>query len=414
MPPNAPTPQAAFWLSLLSLLFCATLGAMVAAWTWAIGRWRSGRPLLPEPKPRVVPWGTGTVLLVFFAWLAVNIIVSVGYLKLAGVGKARRMPTPTEQMAVVSLINLILLAVIPAILRLTGRAKLADLGIELRGLGRQALAGAVGFLLIAPLVYTLNGLAVLVFEQNKHPLEQMVVAEPTAGIACLAFLSAVVLAPAAEELIFRGIIQSWLTKLFRPSEVDEELDVAVGPDSTPGVPGDLTPDPPEGGIFAVSVPLAVSEGEVDSPADRTRPSEEARVAPPETVLGPPAEMPVESRQAGRRGPAIRRWLRSQAPILITSAVFAAVHLPQWPAPLAIFFLSIGLGVVYQRTGSLIASFVMHALFNGFGTMMLFAAILAGKGGVNPKALPTATCSTTTPEVPEEGHPPMLRQPISRP
>ena len=53
-------------------------------------------------------------------------------------------------------------------------------------------------------------------------------------------------------------------------------------------------------------------------------------------------------------------------------------MPQWPAPLAIFFLSVGLGAVYQRTGSLIASFVMHALFNGLGTMMLFLAILVAE------------------------------------
>jgi hypothetical protein len=75
--------------------------------------------------------------------------------------------------------------------------------------------------------------------------------------------------------------------------------------------------------------------------------------------------------------------------VITSAVFAAVHLPQWPAPLAIFFLSVGLGAVYQGTGSLIASLVMHALFNGLGTMMLFLAILAGRS-THPKPDPTAT------------------------
>ena len=58
-----------------------------------------------------------------------------------------------------------------------------------------------------------NLLCVVVWKQHKHPLEQMVMAEPNAGIACLAFLSAVVLAPAAEELLFRGIIQSWLAQL---------------------------------------------------------------------------------------------------------------------------------------------------------------------------------------------------------
>ena len=82
---------------------------------------------------------------------------------------------------------------------------------------------------------------------------------------------------------------------------------------------------------------------------------------------------------------------SPAPIVIISALFAVVHLPQWPAPIAIFFLSLGLGVVYQRTGSLFASFVMHALFNGFSTLILFQAVLIG-APADPKVVPTATCT----------------------
>ena len=34
------------------------------------------------------------------------------------------------------------------------------------------------------------------------------------GIASLAFLTAVVLAPAFEELLFRGFLQSWLVNVF--------------------------------------------------------------------------------------------------------------------------------------------------------------------------------------------------------
>ena len=53
----------------------------------------------------------------------------------------------------------------------------------------------------------------------------------------------------------------------------------------------------------------------------------------------------------RRGWPKHRVRDSLAPVVMTSALFAAVHLPQWPAPIAIFFLSVGLGLVYQRTGS---------------------------------------------------------------
>ena len=50
-------------------------------------------------------------------------------------------------------------------------------------------------------------------------------------------------------------------------------------------------------------------------------------------------------------------------------------MPQWPAPVAIFLLSLGLGALYQRTGSLVASFVLHAAFNGFSTLTLILVAL---------------------------------------
>src|SRR5262249_9205882 len=81
---------------------------------------------------------------------------------------------------------------------------------------------------------------------------------------------------------------------------------------------------------------------------------------------------------------------SLLPIVLTSALFAAVHIPQWPAPIAIFFLSVGLGVVYQRMGSLFASFLLHALFNAFSTLTSFQSVLLGQPAV-PKVAPTATC-----------------------
>jgi len=63
------------------------------------------------------------------------------------------------------------------------------------------------------------------------------------------------------------------------------------------------------------------------------------------------------------------------PVVLTSVVFAGVHFEQMPAPLAIFPLSIVLGLLYETTGSLIPSFVLHALFNGFNTTLLVAALL---------------------------------------
>ncbi len=55
----------------------------------------------------------------------------------------------------------------------------------------------------------------------------------------------------------------------------------------------------------------------------------------------------------------RPWLS----IIITSLLFAAVHQnpEHWPA---LFVLALGLGYVYERSGSLLQPVFMHALFNG--------------------------------------------------
>ena len=66
-------------------------------------------------------------------------------------------------------------------------------------------------------------------------------------------------------------------------------------------------------------------------------------------------------------------------IVLTSLFFAALHAPQWPAPIPLFLLSLGLGIVYLRTGSLLATICMHAIFNGISMLTLFYATLSGIG-----------------------------------
>jgi len=61
---------------------------------------------------------------------------------------------------------------------------------------------------------------------------------------------------------------------------------------------------------------------------------------------------------------IRSYLGSPwVAIIITSAFFAAVHenYTHWPS---LFVLAMGLGYAYEKSGSLLRSIFMHALFNG--------------------------------------------------
>lgn len=57
-------------------------------------------------------------------------------------------------------------------------------------------------------------------------------------------------------------------------------------------------------------------------------------------------------------------------LLIVSALFALNHL-HGPSLLPLFVLALGLGLAYELTGSLIASMVMHALFNGIMVLQVF-------------------------------------------
>jgi membrane protease YdiL (CAAX protease family) len=333
----------------LALLMMAV--AMMRAWAWAIRRLAERRPLLPPAKLRDVPWGVGSVALVLLAWIVVNFGVANGYIVLADRGAPKAQPFSfTEQMVLVSLINAAVLVIVPALLRATSGARPADLGLRGDGLVAQARVGATAFLLMSPVVYALNGAASWVWRPHKHPLEEMVRTDLTPGIVDLAILSAVVLAPAAEELIFRGVIQAWLTRALRP--LAQQTPPPDGPDLL-----DLQPDLPE-----------------------------ALPAPPDasTLPAPP------------RGPLLNPALADVLPIVLTSAFFAGAHAAQWPAPLAIFLLSLGLGVVYQRTGSLVASFVTHALFNGLGTMLLLWTMSLGvEIGKKPNA-PLGYASTPAP------------------
>jgi hypothetical protein len=134
----------------------------------------------------------------------------------------------------------------------------------------------------------------------------------------LAYLSAAVLAPLTEELIFRGILQSWFRRVL---------------------------------LF-------------NSLKRPTNPAEDAAAV--ESI-----EPASDSHSQKPLIPAAQRRL----PIIFTSLVFATVHFQQMPAPIGIFFLSLVLGTLYERTESLVPSIVLHALFNGFNTTLFLAATL---------------------------------------
>jgi membrane protease YdiL (CAAX protease family) len=59
-------------------------------------------------------------------------------------------------------------------------------------------------------------------------------------------------------------------------------------------------------------------------------------------------------------------------VFATALLFGAVHSSVWPTPIALFILALGLGWLAVWTRSLVASVVVHALFNAVSYALLLS------------------------------------------
>jgi membrane protease YdiL (CAAX protease family) len=62
---------------------------------------------------------------------------------------------------------------------------------------------------------------------------------------------------------------------------------------------------------------------------------------------------------------LTRSIRTIMPVLVSSTLFASMHLGQGAAPIPLFVLAVGLGWLMQRTGSLIPCIIVHMLLNNW-------------------------------------------------
>lgn len=162
-----------------------------------------------------------------------------------------------------------------------------------------------GLAVLPPVVLLASWLSSLV--EYEHVVFDAIQKEPSFLVFAAMFLGTAIIAPVQEEFLFRGLLQGGAERLQRLREAR----LTSGPLGTP--------------------PIAA----VGTPAE------------PETI----------------RGAEVLTW--SWWPVLLSSVVFAVMHLGQGLAPIPLFVLSLGLGYLYRQTGRLWPCIVVHALLNAF-------------------------------------------------
>lgn len=395
------SPQLLFGI-LIWMVLTIVFGSLTS-WIWAIRRLAGGESILPdEPllERRKPAWGWG-ILLVLLAFVIVNVGGFTAY-SLATRGPHSRKParlkkalantadtkkhdaaadkdhpadrTPAavaskhsaeadgppgnlswiEMMFVQAAINSTLIVLLPLILCIVSGARLVDIGLARRAWPRQVAIGIVGIVMVMPVVQIVNWFSNYLpglprQEVRAHPLEKMLRDDPTGSIAYLAVLSAVLLAPVSEELLFRGILQPWLIAALN------DLVLALRSRGRRR----WTPVP--------ETPLAELEF---WPVDDSDGSDEI---PRNTLACAPASGGSVEKTASYHPPVAGA---TAAAIVLVSLLFGALHAPQWPAPIPIFVLALGLGIVSYRTGSLLSPICMHAIFNGVSTAAILLSLHA--------------------------------------
>jgi membrane protease YdiL (CAAX protease family) len=428
------------WLTLIALLVLAVPAGVVSALLWYLLP-RSHRGLLRPQQGRAVPWRGIDILFAFGVLLLLPGMV-VAVLQPAGFfqsvyGRALGEGDPRAVLWALVVACPIQIMVLLGQLSFLRGARPFQLGLSSHGWPQQVIAGCLSWLVLTPVVLLLFTVLTEWTTPDEHTLVQVVRENPQPVDWLLIVISAIICAPLLEELVFRGVLQPWLTRaswvghvmvalgalaaagllglgnqergtrfepllfvvamlpgywlaphvlrfLTRPRRPEPVL-ATVYPADPEQRAGDLPSEVKATDLrFRAGMPDLFScdpRPDVKEADDRFRagvPDQHAGDLPPEVkpsdVLFHPGTPDFgQSGLSIRLPPGPERSINATRAIYGTSLLFAAFHSTVWPSPIPLFVLALGLGWLAYRTQSLIGPFVMHGLFNAVSCVVLLIA-----------------------------------------
>lgn len=278
---------------------------------------------------------------------------------------------------------------------------LAHVGFSSRKLGRNLMIGVIGGVTILPVVFALSAVVNLGFDtQYDHPILDTMREEGTLSSYLLALFSAAIVAPLAEEYLFRVVIQGWLQSVPFSALGSNILGASGAQRSDPANvlyyhpfsganPAVLTEPGNRLGIEPESL-SSTSESNAEQFRLGQDHSTEVREQPDqreENPFEPPGRLSDASRHAladsqqalpqnaGTVPPPI--W-----PSIVTGILFGLAHWGYGLSFIPLIVFGIFLGLLYRATQSIWPCVIVHLMLNASSMIMLGLAVLVSDASAN--------------------------------
>ncbi len=368
-----PLPLVVMTLFILFLLASSIFGWIaVSTLLWM----KQPLPIRSE-RHATAPWGLLDIFVAIGAWLLCQIVGPIVFVVLGYRDLLLTEPTPLFVIAVVN--GLCLFAVVAATSWIMGWfGRRADaVGWSLKRVFYDIGLGIVTFVLAAPLIYGLMGVATALSEKEySHPLFEAFNDDPVNIL--YAFWVAVIVAPIVEEFLFRVLLQGFLQSLANGTRFSIRT-VLLGRGRTE----DMMEPPTD---------VGQEEAIVDDSRDMVRWADHHREgnpygAPVLTIGSSVGKSPAKSDSTGNEAdsasqrpgvPSRRPWW----PVLVSGTLFGLAHFEYGVSWIPLILFGVVLGWLYRTTGRIWPSLAAHMFSNaiaiaGFSIQTFYAQNIPG-------------------------------------